>query len=315
MMGRSWRGSGCRWFYFLVCGGMKRIVFTIAYWKEKYTHMAEVLKKSIEKYSPNTEFKIFTDEHITKVPIFQQKDNWRWKIEICKNLNDPNTQYMFIDADSFVFCDLNPLFNCIEHWKIIISWQKSPHWKWDWVQELDFPLACKNAWIENDMKAYHLNSWFMIWQWWIHCFDKALEVFDAYTFDDWKWRRDDEYYINAWIQLTNTWVIPLQNQSIIPLKVYWVWNLSIRNWKLHSSKHKNQWDIQHYWGQNYENYFVKKIIHAIENDYIPENTNWYEYIRYNFLVLSYRTALMYDILSRNIVWSKIIKFLKMFMSR
>jgi len=194
---------------------MKRVAFTIAFGKKRYEIMARALEQTIRKYAPGVDFIIFTEEDITPyaegLPQGRKlypKDYKYPKIEIMTKLRDPDTQYLFIDADCFVFCDLNHVFERIEPGKLLMHWVYKEDGTWAGFEDLNFVEGWKQAGI-GGLEPYSLNSGFIAWQGHMPCFDKAFELIKDYTVvaDD-KGRRGDEYYYCAGIQLTNTAVIP-----------------------------------------------------------------------------------------------------------
>ena len=100
----------------------KNLFFTVAFGNERYKNMALALKKSFLFYNPNFEFKIFDEKDFTSSEKFLKgkkkiypKDYKYAKFEIMNNLNEDNTNYIFIDADSFVMSDVLYYFNFPRH--------------------------------------------------------------------------------------------------------------------------------------------------------------------------------------------------------
>jgi len=250
---------------------MKRVVFTIAYGNRRYKEMAEVLKICMDRYCPNLEFRIYDERHISPMKVRNPvvpKDSRRGKLDICAQLQDPDTQYLYLDCDMFVFCDLSPLFDYIEKDSIIITWRKSPGGKWDSREDLDFPLRCNQAGIKGKIEAYHINGGFFLWQGGIDVFSKTLELFDNYDIPDWKGLKGDEYYICAAIQLTKTKPIPLQDIEKNPLRVYWLGNISVKNGILFSDFNEKQGLVQHYGSNHWDKPYVQQVARSIlENSY------------------------------------------------
>lgn len=243
---------------------MNKLAFTVAFGPDKYQYMAQALKRSVEKYSPGVDFVILGEGLFTPLneglprdrPILP-KDRKYPKIEILSNLKDPNTQYMYIDADCIVTCDISPLFELIHPDILHIEYVYNTDGNWAGVKGLPFPESCQKVGIEG-VKPYSLNSGFMMWQGEMPCFKKALEIIKTYNIDDPKGRIGDEYYFCLGVQLSGTRVEPLDYKKI-KLGKYWNGLTYSRKGKLLNDFYPdNDREIIHYGNFNYENPVIRK---------------------------------------------------------
>ena len=240
-----------------------RVAFTIAFGDGKYRKMSEVLKKTVERYSPDTDFRIideFTpyDEGLPDRELFP-KDYKYPKLEILSKMDDPDTEYLFIDADAFVFCNLGLMFDNIEPGKLIIEWGKSKDGLWSGRKNYKFVENMAEAGVEG-LKPYQINSGFMMWKGEMPCFKKSLEYIKNYTALDPKGKRGDEYYLCAAIQKTDTVVKPLNKIKNNQLGTYWNGKIGYNNGMLTNSRYKTPRYIQHYGNKNWDNEFVQKVV-------------------------------------------------------
>ena len=245
---------------------MKKVAFTIAFGKRRYKIMAEALRETMKIYAPDVEFIIFTEDDITPyekgLPTGRKlypKDYKYPKIEIMTKLRDPDTQYLFIDADCFVFCNLDHIYNKIEPGKLVMHWVYNEDNTWAGIKELNFVDAWKQAGFDG-LEPYSLNSGFIGWQGHMECFDKALELIKgvSITADD-KGKRGDEYYYCAGIQLTKTPVISTQDFDN-ELGMFWRGKIGKEDEKLTCDFYEKTKLIQHYGAHNWANLHVQSLI-------------------------------------------------------
>lgn len=255
---------------------MRDLAFTIVYGSgrasRKYRKMAKILETGVKTFSPDTEFRVFTGDDIQDRPFVRRKDKFRGKLEICRKCNDPDTRYIYMDSDTFVFCDLEPMFDIIEEDAITLIWKESPGGKWAGREDLDFPLGCKRAGIEGEIQAYNLNGGFMMWDGGTDIFERALYLFDNYNIPDWKGTYDDEYYICAAIQLSGVKVRNIEDYEANEMRPYWLGNVSVKDGMLFSDAFKVQGRIQHYGTQKWKSKPVQTVARSIlRNHYRPAN--------------------------------------------
>lgn len=253
---------------------MRNLAITLAFGKRKYRKMAKLLEIGVRTFSPETEFRVLSANDIDARPVRRRKDRCRGKLELLAQCNDPDTRYIFIDSDTFVFCDLGPLFDLIRKDTITLHWKESPGGKWAGIQELDFPRRCREAGIEGNIEAYNINSGFMLWQGGTDVFGKALELFDAYDIQDWKGMGGDEYYICAAIQLTGVQVQSIDRYDANEMRFYWRGNLSVKDGMLFSDAYETQGKIQHYGAGNFKNKHVQKVAKSILRRYYRPAGAW-----------------------------------------
>lgn len=263
---------------------MKRLAFTIAFGPPRYRIMAEALKESLKISNPDLEFKIFSDGDFTPyeegLPLGRKlypKDYKYPKIEIMTRLRDPDTQYLFIDADCFVFCDLDHIFSKIEPNKLLMHWIYNQNGTWAGIPELRFADAWAKEGIEG-LEPYSLNSGFIGWQGHAPAFDKALELIKTKTvMTDDKGRRGDEYYYCAGIQLTNTGVISTEDFPN-ELGMLWRGKLGTKQGMLTCAAYSEIKKIQHYGNVNWPNPHVQRLIeHFLRSQNLKEKLNRYAY--------------------------------------
>jgi len=251
---------------------MKKIAFTVAFGSDIYINMANCLKKTVNLYSPSVDFKILGEGFYTpfnstlKDTNHLPKDFKSPKLEIFTKLNDPDAIYMYIDADSFVFGDLNPYFDLIEDDELIIEYVYSGKNGWAGNKKLDFVNACEKAGIKG-MKPFSINSGFMIWKNQKKCFEYALDLIKNKTIDDEKGRVGDEYYLCAGLQLAKTKIKPL-NYNEVKIGKFWNGSIKYKNKRLICSSYPaNDRIIQHYGNSNYFNLEVKKVFKSLNAPY------------------------------------------------
>jgi uncharacterized CHY-type Zn-finger protein len=257
---------------------MRDVAFTTVYGSKKaqrkYRRMAKLLEIGVRTFSPQTEFRVFTGSDFEDRPIVKIKDRFRGKLEICRKCNDPDTRYMYMDADTFVFCDLEPMLNLNEEGTIALLWKKSPGGKWAGREDLDFRLGCKRAGIEGDIQAYQLNAGFMMWHGGIDVFDRALHLFDNYDIPDWKGTHDDEYYICAAIQHSDVKVRNVEDLEANEMRPYWLGTVSVKDCMLYSDAFTTQGRIQHYGMQNWKSKPVQTVARSILRNYYQPANFW-----------------------------------------
>lgn len=245
---------------------MKKLAFTIAFGAERYTKMAKALEASFKKNTPGVEFKIFTEKDITDFNEGLPKDRELYakdykypKIEIMSKLMDPDTKYMFIDADTFVTGNIEPYFDLIKNNQLMIEYVYNGDSGWAGINNLQFSRACSEAGIDG-IEPYSINSGFIVWHGRQTCFDYALNLIKSKTINDPKGRKGDEYYICAGIQKTNTDVVPI-DYSIVKLGKYWNGKLSIERDSLICSFYpQKDRIIQHYGNNNFDSPNVQKTL-------------------------------------------------------
>jgi hypothetical protein len=245
---------------------MRNLAFTMAFGDERYMRMARALERSISQYSPNTEFKIFAkndftpySEGLPKRRKLYPKDFKYPKIEVMTKLSDPDTRYMFIDADAFVFGDLSPYFEQIKPNELTVEYVYNGKNGWAGVPNLQFSTRCKEAGL-NGVEPYSLNSGFMMWQGKMPCFSTALELIKNVTINDSKGQKGDEYYYCAAIQLSKTIINPLDYEKV-HLGKFWNGKIKMKGDRLVCSAYpKNDRIIQHYGNHNYDNPHVKRLL-------------------------------------------------------
>ncbi len=263
---------------------MKRVAFTIAFGKKRYQIMAKALKETLARNAPDVEFRIFTEEDITPysegLPQGRKlfpKDYKYPKIEIMTRLRDPDTQYLFIDADCFIFCSLDQMFEKIEPGKLLMHWVYNEDGTWAGIPELKFV----DAWAQEGvtgLEPYSLNSGFIGWQGHMPCFDKALELIKTKTVmaDD-KGKRGDEYYYCAGIQLTNTPVTSTESFEN-ELGMFWRGKIGYQNGKLTCDYYQHTKQIQHYGNPNWSNRYVQRVIReTLKSENKEDKLNRYLY--------------------------------------
>ncbi len=270
---------------------MKRVAFTIAFGKRRYKIMARALAETMKRYAPDVEFIIFTEEDVTPyeegLPKGRQlypKDYKYPKIEIMTKLRDPDTQYLFIDADCFVFTDLDHIYNRIEPGKLLMHWVHNEDGTWAGIKELNFVDAWAQAGFEG-LEPYSLNSGFISWQGHMECFDKALELIKnvSVTADD-KGKRGDEYYYCAGIQLTKTPVISTESFDN-ELGMFWRGKIGKEDGKLTCDYYDKTKLIQHYGAHNWANLHVQSIINStLGNEEIADKVSRHLYTAHTVLV-------------------------------
>ena len=261
---------------------MKKIAFTVAFGSNVYKNMAYCLKKSVNLYSPSVDFKILGEDYYTpfdsnlKDKKLLPKDYKYPKLEIFTKLKDPDVIYMYIDADSFVFGDLNPYFDLIEDDELMIEYCYSGKKGWAGNKDLDFVNACEKAGIKG-MKPFSINSGFMIWKNQIKCFEYALDLIKNKTIDDDKGRVGDEYYLCAGLQLAKTKIKPL-NYDEVKIGKFWNGKIKYKDKRLICSCYpENDRIIQHYGNNNYFNLEVKKVFKSLDVPYT--NKSYYKTFR------------------------------------
>lgn len=263
---------------------MKRVIFTIAFGKKRYEIMARALGKTLEQYAPDAEFIIFGDDDVTPysegLPTGRKlypKDYKYPKIEIMTRLRDPDTQYMFIDADCFVFCNLDHMFERIEPGKLLMHWVYNEDGTWAGLPDLRFVEAWAKEGVTG-LEPYSLNSGFIGWQGHMECFDKALDLIKTKTVmaDD-KGRRGDEYYYCAGIQLTKTPVISTEDFEN-ELGMLWRGDLGYKDGRLTCDYYERTPLIQHYGNPNWANKHVQRIIrNLLKDEALPKKFDRYIY--------------------------------------
>lgn len=245
---------------------MKRVAFTIAFGKKRYEIMARALGETVARHSPGVEFRIFGDADITPyhegLPRGRRlypKDYKYPKIEIMTKLRDPDTQYLFIDADCFVFCSLDSMFERIEAGKLLMHWVYNEDGSWAGIPALRFAEAWAQEGVEG-LEPFSLNSGFIGWQGHMPCFDKALELIKTKTVmaDD-KGRRGDEYYYCAGIQLTRTDVVSTESFPN-ELGMFWRGRIGYQGGRLTCAAYPEGRLIQHYGNPNWSNRHVQRVI-------------------------------------------------------
>lgn len=252
---------------------MRNLAFTIAYGSRKYLKMARVLRTCMEKYSPGVEFAVYSDAGLAPCNLPYPRRSFRGKLELCANLCEPDTRYMFIDCDSFVFADLASLFERAEPGAFVIDWLQSPNGTWSGAPDLNFAGACRRAGISG-VGPFQINSGFMMWRGKTPVFDRALELFDTVDLADRKGRRDDEYYVCAAIQTAGVKIISLREQSWNPVGYYWEGNLSMRDDRLHSDAFERQGVVQHYGGAFWKRPQVQQVARAVMREKEPFWPYW-----------------------------------------
>ena len=272
---------------------MKKLIFTIAFGDSKYMRMAKALEKSVKKYNPEIEFKIFGEHDFTPYEIglpkgrkVYPKDYKYPKIEIMSRLNDPDTQYMFIDSDAFVLGKIDHYFEFINKNSLIVEYIYNKNGSWAGRGDLRFSDRCTEMGF-NNIEAYSLNSGFMMWQGGLRCFEEALRLIKTITLDDIKGRNGDEYYYCLASQLTNTQIIPL-NYEKIKIGKYWDSSICIKNGQVLSSRYMaNDRVIIHYGNSNYKNPYIQFVLNKIEEGSFNFNTNFYINSRLRILNIKY----------------------------
>jgi len=261
---------------------MKNIAFTVAFGSKKYLRMARALKKSINKHSPKVEFRIYGEGDFTPFDIGLPKDrklhrkDFRYpKIEIINKLNDPDTKYMFIDADSFVVGDITPFFDNLELNQIIIEYVYHGDNGWNNQPELQFTQACSKAGLSG-IEPYSINGGFFMWHGYQKGFENAFIFLKRFTFEDPKGRHGEEYYYCAGLQKAKSNIKPL-NYDEIKIGKMWGGRISFKNGKLISSRYpKNDRLIQHYGALNYCHPAVQKML----RNYNEGETNVFEHLKF-----------------------------------
>lgn len=264
---------------------MKKVAFTIAFGKEKYQRMARCLKATVEEYSPGVEFRIYGQDDFTPLSEGLPKDrdlypkDYKYpKVEIMSRLTEPDTKYMFIDADAFVFGDIGPYFDLLEENQVIIEYVYRGDSGWAGESKLQFHKVCADVGLEN-IEPYSINSGFIMWHGAQEGFAKALQFIKEFTFDDVKGRVGDEYYFCAGLQAARANIKPL-DYDVIKIGKFWRGRVGFDGERLTSTRYPaNDRIIQHYGNRNYYNPHVQKIMHRYgEGEHSwPE---WYAYHRY-----------------------------------
>jgi|GEM_PF-4885033 len=245
---------------------MKKLAFTIAFGPKKYTNMARALQESISRYSPGIEFRIFDDSDIT--PYEQALPNDRKlhpkdykypKLEIMSKMQDPDTRYMYIDADAFVFGDISPYFDLIDNDELMIEYVYNGSNGWAGINKFQFIDRCEEAGLPG-LEPYSINSGFIVWQGKQQCFETALKLILDKTLNDLKGRKGDEYYLCAGIQLSKTRVKPI-NYDVVKLGKLWNGDVSYKDGMLACTAYPNKdLIIQHYGNNNYNNPAIQKVL-------------------------------------------------------
>lgn len=242
----------------------KNLAFTISYGEKRFKYMAETLKKSFKYWNPETEFKIFGEELITPISKIKKKkiypkDLKRPKLEILSKLNDPNTNYIFIDADSIVENNISKYYELINDDELIIEYRYNKSGYWADLNNLNFVDVCKSAGL-GDFLPYSINSGIIMWRGHKSCFKKSLDYILEYDLNDSKGLKGDEYYLCAAIQKCKTKINPI-NYSKMKICKLWNEKFEIRNNKINLiNSNLNSFDIIHYGNHNYFNLKVYKIL-------------------------------------------------------
>ena len=253
---------------------INNLAFTIAYGDSRFSYMAETLQKSFKYWNPEIEFKIFGDEFITPIKNLNKKkiypkDLKRPKLEILSKLNDPDTKYMYIDADTFVENNVSKYFKMINENDLIIEYKYNQTGYWSDIKNLNFVKVCQNAGLEN-LLPYSINSGIIMWRGHKSCFKESLDYISKYDLKDSKGLKGDEYYLCAAIQKCKTQVIPIDYSKI---KICKLWNedFEIKNNKINIlNSNINNFDIIHYGNHNYYNFNILKIIKKYNPNFKPD---------------------------------------------
>ena len=243
----------------------KTLFFTVAFGNKRYKNMALALRESFLQYNSNFEFNIFDEKDFTPSAEFLKgkkkiypKDYKYAKFEIMHNLNDENTNYIFIDADSFVFSDISYYLNFIKKNYLTIEYKYDGDLGWNKIKQYNFVKRCDEAGLKN-MEPYSLNGGFMMWRGKVGCFNEILKIIKNYDILDSKGITGEEYYLCAAIQRSRTNINPI-NYSQNNFVKLWNYNFKFHNDNLYIFGLQKKFDIVHYGNFNYFNSNIQKLL-------------------------------------------------------
>ena len=248
----------------------KNLFFTVAFGSKRYKNMALALKKSFLFLNPNFEFKIFDERDFTSSDKFLKgkkiypKDYKYAKFEIMNNLKEDNTNYIFIDADSFVMSDVSYYLNFIKDNHLTIEYKYDGDHGWNKIKKYDFIKRCEEAGL-GDLKPYSLNGGFMMWRGKLKCFSETVRIIRNYDILDSKGTTGEEYYLSAGIQKSNTNVNPIDYSKNNFVKL-WNYQFYVKDLNFFINGYDDKLDIVHYGNFNYYNKNIQKLMKKFNPD-------------------------------------------------
>jgi hypothetical protein len=249
----------------------QNLFFTVAFGNKRYKNMALALKKSFLQHNPKSKFKIFDENDFTPSKKFLKekkkiypKDYKYAKFEIMSNLTEQNTNYIFIDADSFVMSDISYYLNFIKDNHLTIEYKYDGSLGWNKISKYNFLKSCDEAGLKN-IEPYSLNGGFMMWRGKIKCFHETVRTIRNYDILDGKGTTGEEYYLSVAIQKSKTNINPIDYNKNNFIKL-WNYKFYVKNFKLFINGSNDKQDIVHYGNFNYYNSDIQKLLKRFNPD-------------------------------------------------